>query len=150
MIIVIIIFNSPNDSTTLYLIIIACVIIDLIHQLLKPYRDNYLNLLDGAILHLTILVSFLPLVEFFDSLDPNLVIGTAYVSVLLPMVGLITMMLVIHRSNIRNMIGYYKSKHSRKTDEMALHDCQVQLLRVVDVIVDDNMRRNATIADIDV
>ena len=149
-IIVIIIFNSPNDFTTLYLIIIACVVTDLIHQLLRPYRDNSLNLFDGAVLHLTILVSFLPLVEFFDSLDPNLVTGTAYVSVLLPMVGLIAMKLVIHRRNIRKMIGYCKFKHSRNTDEMELNDCQAQLLREVDIIVDDDMRRNAIIADIDV
>ena len=150
LIIVIIIFNSPNDFTTLYLIIIACVVMDLMHQLLKPYRDDYLNLFDGAVLHLTILVSFLPLVEFFDSLDPNLVLGTAYVSVLFPLVGLIAMKLVIHRRNIRNTIDYCKCKRSRNTDEMALNDCQAQLLREVDIIVDDDMRRNAIIADIDV
>ena len=119
----------------------------LTHQLLKLYRDDYLNLFDGAVLHLTILASFLPLIEFFDSLNPNLVLGTAYASVLLPLVSLITMKLVIHRRNIRNMIDYCKCKHSRNVDEVALNDCQVQLLREFDIIVDDNMRRNATIAD---
>jgi len=103
-IIIIIVVNSPNDFTTHYLIITACVIMALIHQLLKPYRDYYLNLFDGTILHLTILVSFLPLVEFFDSFDSNVVIGTAYVLVLLPLVGLITMKLLIHRKNLRKMI----------------------------------------------
>ena len=147
LIIVIITVNSPNDFTTLYLIIIACVAMALTHQLLKPYRDDYLNMFDGAVLHLTILVSVLPLVEFFDSLNSNLVLGTAYVSVLLPLAGLITMKLVIHRRNIRNMINYCKCKRSRNVDEVALNDCQVQLLREFDVIVDDNMRRNATIAD---
>ena len=147
-IIVIIIVNSPNDFTTLYLIIIACVIMALAHQLLKPYKDNYLNLFDGAVLHLTILVSFLPLVEFFDSLNPNLILGTAYVSVLLPLVGLITLKLVIHRRNIRNMIDYCKCKRSRNIDEVALNACQAQVLREFDIIVDDNMRRNAIIADV--
>ena len=41
LIIVIITVNSPNDFTTLYLIIIACVAMALTHQLLKPYRDDY-------------------------------------------------------------------------------------------------------------
>ena len=147
-IIVIIIVNSPNDFTTLYLIIIACVVMTLTHQLLKPYRDDCLNLFDGAVLHLTILVSFLPLVEFFDSLDPNLVLGTVYVSVLLPLVGLITVKLVVHRRNIINMIDYCKQKCSRNIDEVALNDCQAQLLREFNIIVDDNMRRNAIIADV--
>ena len=148
---VIIIVNSPNDFTTHYLIIIACVIMDLIHQISKPYVDNHLNLFDGVILHLTILVSFLPLVEFFDSFDLNVVIGTAYVLVLLPLFGLITMKLLIHRRNIKKMINYcstFKCKHSRNNDEIPLNDCQEQLLREVGVIVDDNMRRNAIIVDV--
>ena len=148
---VIIIVNSPNDFTTHYLIIIACVIIALTHLLLKPYRDNYLNLFDGAILHLTILVSFLPLVEFFDSFDLNVVIGTAYVLVLLPLVGLITMKLLIHRRDIRKMINYcsrFKCKHSGNNDEIPLNDYQKLLLREVGVVVDENMRRNAIIVDV--
>ena len=120
----------------------------LTHQLLKPYRDDCINLFDGAVLHLTILVSFLPLVEFFDSLDPNLVLGTVYVSVLLPLVGLITVKLVVHRRNIINMIDYCKRKCSRNIDEVALNDCQAQLLREFNIIVDDNMRRNAIIANV--
>ena len=148
---VIIIVNSPNDFTTHYLIIIACVVIALTHLLLKPYRDNYLDYFDGAILQLTILISFLPLVEFFDNFDLNVVIGTAYVLVLLPLIGLITMKLLIHRRNIKKMINYcstFKCKHSRNNDEIPLNDCQEQLLREVGVVVDDNMRRNAIIVHV--
>ena len=47
-IIVIIIIKSSNDFIAHYLIITACVVLNLIHQLLKPYADNYLNLFDGA------------------------------------------------------------------------------------------------------
>ena len=148
---VIIIVNSPNDFTTHYLIIIACVIIALTHQILKPYRDKYLNLFDGAVLQLAILVSFLPLVEFFNSFDSNVVTGTAYVLVLLPLVGLITMKLLIHRSDIRKLLIYcsrFRCKQSRNNDEIPLNDYQEVLLREVGVIVDENMRRNAIIVDV--
>ena len=112
-IITIIIVNSPNDFTSHYLITMACVVTDLIHQFLKPYGDRYLNLFDGAILHLAILVSFLLLVEFFDIFDSNLVIGTAYILVLLPLVSLVALKLLIHRKKIKTMIVYC-STHSNK------------------------------------
>ena len=148
-IIIIIIVNSPNDFTAHYFIITACVITALLHQHCRPYADNYLNFFDGNILHLTILISFLPLVEFFDSFDSNLLTGTIYVLLLLPLMGLITMKLWIHKSNIRMMIVYcntLKCKHSRNTDEIPLNDCETQMLK--EVIVDDNMRRNAIIVDV--
>ena len=148
-IIIIIIVNSPNDFTAHYFIITACVITALLHQHCKPYADNYLNFFDGNILHLTILISFLPLVEFFDSFDSNLITGTIYVLLLLPLMGLTIMKLWIHRNNIRMMIVYcntLKCKHSRNNDEIPLNDCEIQMLK--EVIVDDNMRRNAIIVDV--
>ena len=148
-IIVIVIVNSPNDFTTHYLTIIACVVMDLVHQFSKPYANNSLNLFDGAILHQTILVSFLPLVEFFDSFNSTLVTGTMYVLVLLPLVSLITVKVLIHRENIKNMIIYcstMKCKYSRATDEIPLNDCETQLIK--ELIVDDNMRRNALIVEV--
>ena len=147
--IIIIIVNSPNDFTAHYLIIIACVIMDLLHQHLRPYADNHLNMFDGDILHLTILVSFLPLVEFFDDFDANVLTATIYVLILLPLIGLIIMKLWMHRNNIKLMIAYcstMKCKHLRNNDEIPLHDCETQLLK--EVIVDDNMRRNAIVVDV--
>ena len=151
LIIVIIIVNSPNNFTAHYLIITTCMIMALIHLLLRPYVDNYLNLFDGAILQLTILVSVLSLVEFFDSFDSNLVVGTVYALVLLPLVGMIIMKLLIQRMKIRKMIVYcstLKCRRSRNNDEIPLNDCQEQLLKEVGVVVDDNMRRNAIIVDV--
>ena len=148
-IIVIVIVSSPNDFTTHYLIITACVVMALVHQFSKPYANNSLNLFDGAILQQTILVSFLPLVEFFDSFDSNLVTGTMYVLVLLPLVSLITIKVLIHRENIKNLIVYcstLKCKNSSNNDELPLNDCETQLLK--ELIVDDNMRRNALIVDV--
>ena len=148
-IIIIIIVNSPNDFTAHYFIITACVITALLHQHCRPYADNYLNFFDGDILQLTILISFLPLVEFFDSFDSNLLTGTIYVLILLPLMGLITMKLWIHRNNIRLIIVYcstLKCKHSRNNDEIPLNDCETQMLK--ELIVDDNMRRNAIIVSV--
>ena len=77
-IIVIITANSSNAFITHYLSIAVCVLIALIHQLLRPYKDNYLNLFDGSILELAIFISAIPLVELFDDFDSNLVTRTVY------------------------------------------------------------------------
>ena len=148
-IIVIIIVSSSSDFIAHYLIITACMIINLTHQLMKPYKDNRLNLFDGTILNLTILVSVLPLVEFFDSFDSNLETGTLYVLVLLPLISLIVMKLLVHRRNIREMIVYCcisKCKRSTNSNEISLNDCKTQLIK--ELVVDDNMRRNALIVDV--
>ena len=155
-IIVIIIVTSPNDFTAHFLIITACAVMASLHQLLKPYADNILNLFDGAILHLTILVAFLPLVEFFDSFDTNLVTGTVYVLVLLPLVSLITIKLLIHRRKLIIYCSNLKCKRSRNDDEIPLNapeaqsrdDSETQQPGETVVIIDDNMRRNATIVDV--
>ena len=150
LIIIVTVVNPPNNFTAHYLIITSSVIMDLIHQLCRPYVDNYLNLFDGAILHLAIFISFLSLVEFFDSFDSDLVIGTVYGLIILPLIGLITMKLLIHRRKIRNMAAYciLKCKNSKKNDEFLLSDLETHLLKEVSIIVDDNMRRNATIVDV--
>ena len=148
-IIVIVIVSSPNDFTTHYLIITACVIMALVHQFSKPYAYNSLNLFDGAILHQTILLSVLPLVEFFDSFNSTLVTGTMYVLVLLPLGSLIAIKILIHRGNIKNLIVYYsisKWKNSNNSDQIPLNDYETQLLK--EVIIDDNIRRNAIIVDV--
>ena len=146
-IIIIIIVNSPNVFTARYLLITACVIMALLHQIWRPYTDYHLNFFDGVILHLTILVSVLPLAEYFDNDDLSLLTGTIYILVLSPLIGLITMTIWIHRNNVKMMIvccSSFKCNHSRITDEIPLNDCEVQLLK--EVIVDDDMRRNATVA----
>ena len=145
-IIVIIIVNSPNDFITHYLIITACVLMALTHQHFKPYTDIYLNSFDGDILYLTILISFLPLVEFFDSYNTNLVIGTAYVLVLLPLVGLITTKIIIHRKIVKKMKDYFRRcKQPRNYNEIPLDEDQEHLLTEDDVTMDDNMRNNANV-----
>ena len=111
--------------------------------------DNDLNLFDGTILQLIFLVSVLPLVELFDNYNLSLLSGTIYALILSPLISLITMKLWIHRNNIKIMIVYcstVKCKRSVNKDEIQLNDYETQLLK--EVIIDDNMRRNATIVDV--
>ena len=77
-IITIVIINSSNNFIVRYSLIAACVIMCLIHQIVRPYSNQFLNAFDGVVLHFMVLVSVLPLVEFFDSFDSNAVVGIAF------------------------------------------------------------------------
>ena len=138
LIIAIIMANSSSNFIVQYLLITACVIISLIHQILKPYSSNFLNMFDEAILHLMVLVSVLPLVEFFDSFNSNTVVGIAFVLVLLPSASLIVIKLITNKTKIKEFIGYYyfKCTHLRlvRYDEIPLNE--------IDDAIDEPRRAN--------
>ena len=83
-IITIFIVNSSNDFIVQFSLIAACIIIALIHHILRPYSNDFLNVFDGAILQLITLVSVLPLAEYYDSFDSDLLVGLASILVTLP------------------------------------------------------------------
>ena len=65
-VIAVIIVNSSNDSSTQYLLITVNYVLSLIYVTLKPYARRILNMFDGLILQLLIVVSMIPLVDSFD------------------------------------------------------------------------------------
>jgi len=80
-IILIVIGNSSNDSTTQYLLITTNTTLALIHMTLKPYASRLLNMFDGLILQLMIIVSMLPLV---DSISQDLLLLIIFMLISLP------------------------------------------------------------------
>ena len=123
-----VIANSSNDFIFRYIIIIACVIMDLIHQILRPYSNSLLNVFDGVILHLLVLVSVLPLVEFFNSFNSNLIVEMAFSLVILPLLIFITMSLTINKEKIKKFPGYCYIKCSqlklKKYNEIPLEEAE--------------------------
>ena len=149
-IITIIIANSSNNFAFHYLLIATNVITTLIHQLLKPYSSSLLNDFDGTILHILVLVSALPLVEFFNKFDTSLLAGITYISVMLPLFVFITMSIMINKENIKRLPGYCYTKctqlHFKKYDELSLNEMSDEVEYVN--YIDDSNRVNATICDV--
>ena len=112
-IITIIIVNSSNSFIVRYSLIATCVIMDLIHQIVRPYSNQFLNVFDGALLHYMVLVSVMPLVEFFDSFDSNVVVGIAFILIILPSVNYLIMIIMINKAKLKKLIinGCYKCTH---------------------------------------
>ena len=153
-IITIIIANSSNNFAFHYLLITANVITTLIHHLLKPYSNSLLNDFDGTILHILVLISVLPLVEFFNNFDTSLLAGITYILIILPLFVFITMTIMINKENIKRLPGYCYTNctqlvlHFKKYDELSLNE----MLDEVEYVnyIDDSKRSkvNTTICDV--
>ena len=97
----IIIANLSEVFISQFLLITASTIIALIHLIVRPYADDVLNMFDGAILQLMVLVTVLPLFEYFDSFDSNLVVAAAFILIILPLVQFTVMKVFISKQTIK-------------------------------------------------
>ena len=152
-IIIIIIANSSNDFIIQYLLIIACGMMALVHQSLRPYSSSTLNVFDGVILHFLVLVSVSPLVESFDRFNSNLLVGITFILVILPMLIFVTMSLMINKEKIKRLPGYCYIKCSqlrlKNYDEIPLNETKEPSDEDEEVnVIDDSRRVNATICDV--
>ena len=146
-IITLIIANSSSDNFVIqYSLITICVIIALVHLIIRPYSQTVLNVLDGIILIMMILIA---MISYFKNYDSNLVVSLAYILVLLPLIIFIAMELSINKENVKKMIQTIKSfklrkQKSKNKNEIPLNDVNHE----IGIIVDDSMRRNALIVDV--
>ena len=148
-IIALFISNSSNDNFIIqYLLITTCVMAALIHLIVRPYTHVVLNVFDGVVLHIMILVAVLPFVEHYDSFGSDLILTLAYILVLLPFTIFIIMELLLHKEDIKEMIQRCKSFKLRK-EKVNNNEIQLnEVNREIGIIVDENMRRNAIIVDV--
>ena len=149
-IIIIIIANFSEIFISRYLLITASTAIALIHVTLEPYTDNILNIFDGAILHLIVLVTALPLFEYFDTFDSSLVVGIAFVLVILPLILFVVMKVFAskhtHKEIAKNFIKQFSFQNKPEHELVAVSN-NLTSQNEFDLIVDENMRRNATVIE---
>ena len=149
-IITIIIANIPEEFISRYLLFTATTVIALIHLVVRPYTDNILNISDGAILQLMVLVSALPLFEYFDTFDSSFAVGMAFVLVILPLVQFVVLMIFVSKQKIietiKNTINHFTfqfKSHTGEPDNINNNTVSNDF----DLVINDSMRRNATICE---
>ena len=147
-IIVLVIAKISDEFTTQYLLISACALMGLIHLLLKPYISMIDNIFDGIILQSIVILSVLPIVEYVDNYNETFVEVIAYLLLIWPLAGFIAIKLWINRNKIQNAIKRCKTTICSFT-AAPTNDCD-QLIEVNEfgVVVDDSMRKNATVVDV--
>ena len=139
-IILVIIVNSSNDNTTQYLLIIVNVTLSLIQVTLRPYSSTILNMFDGLILQLLILVSVIPLIESFD---PDLLLAFTIILVILPLVAFVMMEIYLYKNKIKKITEHCIPPKPGTTND----NNEIPMRDFVDSVIDDTRRRNAYICE---
>ncbi|XP_065896048.1 probable outer membrane protein pmp20 [Dysidea avara] len=138
-VILIIIANLSNNSTPQYLLITVNAILALIHMTFKPYCSEILNIFDGFVLQMMIVVSMIPLV---DSSDSGLLL--AFTLVTLPLIAFLIMEIYLYKSTIKKITEHCMPSKPDTTND---HD-EIPMRDFVDSVIDDDSRKNAYICEI--
>ena len=141
LIIIILNTNVYNDFFIRYILIISCIAIALVHINVKPYAARFLNTFDGLTLQLMILVAVLPV---FNKLNSNLVVGLFLILLILPLMLFLGMILLIYKKRIKKLVMHCFLKGT----EANSGNMEISVpMTDIGIIVDDSMRKNATICD---
>ena len=145
-IILLVIVRISDDFTTKYLLITLCALMQSIHVLVRPYASIILNVFDGIILQLIVIISVLSVVEFVDNYDETFVLVVTYLLLILPLLAFVIMKLWLNIKIIQNAVKDCKMKYFHWHDTSPAE--QPNEAVEIGIIIDDNMRRNAIIVDV--
>ena len=142
LLITIVIVNTTNHFIANYMIIVICGVTDFIHLTVKPYSKENLNRFDAFILHMIIFIAALP---FFEDFDSTLIISTTFALVIVPLLIFIGLTLLLHEDHFRKLATYLTSRdESPSNDDLNTNEAPTKEFGLV---IDDSMRKNATIFD---
>ena len=148
-IILLVIVKISDDFINQYILISSCALMQLIHVLVQPYISTFLNVFDGIILQLIVIISGLSAVEFVDNYDETFVLVVAYLLVISPLASFVAIKLWFNINTIINAIKDCKVKYFHKYSALSPNDIEQPIeASEIGIIVDDNMRRNALIVDV--
>ena len=139
-IILIIIATPSNPNISQYLLIILNSLISLINVTLRPYQSIILNLFDGFVLHLIVVVSMIPLI---NSYDRGLLLALTLVLVMLPLLAFLMVEIYLYKSAIRKITNYCVPPKPDPTND----NNKVPMRDFVDSVIDDSTRVNATVCE---
>ena len=143
-IITVLIVNSSNDFVANYMLTFVSVVTDLMHVIVKPYKNKFLNRFDGIILHLIILLTVLPL--FSNDFNSPLAITLAYIFIFFPLLTFIAMALFLLRDSFKKLITHFTFKDKPLSVTNTVYNNDVPM-REFDTVIDNSVRVNTTVCD---
>ena len=142
-IIVIIIAIPSNNDLSQFLLIFSSGVLAVVVIVLKPYQHKILNIFDGLILQLVVLATLIPLAE---NVNQQLTTATIIIVMILPLISLIALELIVHKETIKTITTKIAAHY--KTEPVATaNDNNEVPMGDIGIIIDDNMRKNATICE---
>ena len=140
------IIRGSDDLTIQYVLISVCVLMALIHLIVRPYADKVYNIFDGIILQLIVIISVLPIIEFTGSYNEILVVVVVYAFVVSPITSFLTIKLWLNKSRIQNFIKSVIIKYKHKYNTVPTDD-DVEISPINETTVHNCMRTNVTVVE---
>ena len=125
------------DTSTVFFLVITTTVQALVHLIIRPYSSKVLNICDGVILQLMIIVLTLVIVDSSD-----LTLAVVLILLILPLVTFTIMELMVYRECISKIGKCFRSKNA--TNESTDNPIPAS---DIGIIVDDNLRRRATVCE---
>ena len=145
-IILLVIVRIFDEFTTQYLLLITCALMALIHLIIRPYVKTIHNIFDGVILHLIVIIPILPIIEFVDNYNRNLVAMITYILIILPITSFITIKLLLHKNDIKYAVKHWLKNCSRRIEYAAMTTGDMELTsNETETTMDDEVRESTTI-----
>jgi len=107
--------------------------------IIKPYKYFTLNIFDGIVLQVMIFTSVMSL---FDSFTTTVLSAVTILLVTLPLITFVVMKMIVHKNNIKKILKNFKPK-----PVTTINNKETPPVSDVGLVIDDNMRKNATIVD---
>ena len=140
-IIVIIIAIPSNSDLSQFLLIFSSGVLAVVVIVLKPYHHKILNIFDGLILQLVVLATLIPLA---DTVSQKLSTATIIIVMFLPLISFIALELIIHKETITTITTKITAHFKTEPVSTAINEVP---MGDIGIIIDDNMRKNATICE---
>ena len=147
--------NETNSFISLYSLQIICLIMILIHVTVRPYNNNAVNFFDSFMLIALVLFVTLQIIETYHGLPSNTALAMAFVLVILPLFVFLLIVVYMNIQNIKILIVYCistiklcKATRPANNEINGMQSTAQETGNEMVVIIDDNMRRNATVVDV--
>ena len=126
-------------------LLVTCIVINLIHWLVRPYTSKVLNIYDGLVLQIMTAIIALQII-YFDNFDSVVPIAAAFVLVMLPLTMLIIMALVLNAIHLKKpCVSYLAALKIIKTKDLETYQSHTDGEREeYDTIVNQELRERST------
>ncbi|XP_065896008.1 uncharacterized protein [Dysidea avara] len=142
-IIIITITTSPDNFTSRYILITASTTIALVHLTVRPYSSKHLNTFDGFILNLMVLVTVIPIFEYFNNFSIDLVLTLSFILIFLPII--VTALLGVTK-NKEKFTKLFQSWLHFGILHFTFHNKNVEVSKGdVSITIDDQLRNNVKV-----
>ena len=141
-IVIIIAFPSNNDLSQ-FLLIFSSGVLAVVVIILKPYQHKILNIFDGLILQLVVLATLIPLAH---NVSQQFSTATIIILMILPLIFFTALELIAHKETIKTITTKIAA-HFKTEPVSTTNDNNEVPMGDIGIIIDDNMRKNATICE---